>query len=666
VFHISRRKWIAWMAGALAIATAGLGYVRWRALKALGSSEQQVASEQNLRFEVRPLSQVASGPFEWVSAPAEFSEAAEFQGHLYLCGSAGLYEYDTDGKPLREFHVGKELPSSPLIRMATGVLADSGQPELLIATRSEGLLAFNGSTFRQIRPDDAGAREITAILPLSSGQLLVGTGRDGLLVYDGKRFGPFHPTLSSLHVTELAGDESDLWIGTLDRGVLHWHGGQTDSFSESDGLPDPQVLSLLVAGGRTFVGTPVGVAEFREGRLDRVLAQGAFAKALALTGNTLLIGTLDQGIARVSLSANPGAAGPAIDLTSGSPDTGAQGVDDVSQILRLGERTYALAKQGFYELGERAAANGVIVPTSDAVLTDSNVSALSFDAKGKLWVGYFNRGLDVVDQGRNRARHVEDERVFCVNRIAPARGGAATAVGTANGLVLFDSDGDERQTLTTKDGLIADDVTDIAIDSDGMTLATPAGITFLGSDGARSLYAFQGLINNHVYTLGISGRHILAGTLGGISVLDRRQIAGNYTTANSGLKRNWISAVVAIGQESIGENSGSRDSNGQEWMVGTYGGGIMRLDDAGRFHSYKVATADFDVNPNAMLVTERHVFAGSLDRGLFVYDRAADRWSNVSSGLPSENVTALAQENGYIYIGTDNGLVRAREEDLQP
>jgi ligand-binding sensor domain-containing protein len=67
------------------------------------------------------------------------------------------------------------------------------------------------------------------------------------------------------------------------------------------------------------------------------------------------------------------------------------------------------------------------------------------------------------------------------------------------------------------------------------------------------------------------------------------------------------------------------------------------------------------VNPNAMLATARAVYAGSLSGGLYVYDRATGRWSNPTAGLPSRNVTALAARGGYIYAGTDNGLVRFPE-----
>jgi len=38
----------------------------------------------------------------------------------------------------------------------------------------------------------------------------------------------------------------------------------------------------------------------------------------------------------------------------------------------------------------------------------------------------------------------------------------------------------------------------------------------------------------------------------------------------------------------------------------------------------------------------------------------------MNEGLPSQNVTALAQSKGYIYIGTGNGLVRIQEQKLQP
>jgi ligand-binding sensor domain-containing protein len=67
-----------------------------------------------------------------------------------------------------------------------------------------------------------------------------------------------------------------------------------------------------------------------------------------------------------------------------------------------------------------------------------------------------------------------------------------------------------------------------------------------------------------------------------------------------------------------------------------------------------------------MLVTEQHVFAGTLGKGLYIYDRKGSRWSAVHDGLPSQNVTALTASKGYIYVGTDNGLLRIQEEKIQP
>jgi len=99
-------------------------------------------------------------------------------------------------------------------------------------------------------------------------------------------------------------------------------------------------------------------------------------------------------------------------------------------------------------------------------------------------------------------------------------------------------------------------------------------------------------------------------------------------------------------------------------MIGTYGSGVLALDSQGKFHTFQTATTSTEINPNAMLVTKDHVFAGSLDRGLYVYDREKERWTVVTDGLPSMNVTALAEGNGYIYVGTDNGLVRIEESKL--
>ncbi len=71
------------------------------------------------------------------------------------------------------------------------------------------------------------------------------------------------------------------------------------------------------------------------------------------------------------------------------------------------------------------------------------------------------------------------------------------------------------------------------------------------------------------------------------------------------------------------------------------------------------------VNPNALAVSATRAYAGSLGDGLYVYERAQKRWSRAVVGLPSLNVTALSVSDGYLYAGTDNGLVRIREEAVR-
>lgn len=624
------------LGGIAAVTIAAI--VMWRGSRAIRLATQEVDSEHEFRYVNHPLVMPANPGFEVVSSPQTFSQAASFQDHLYVAGPTGLSEYDASGSLLHVYAVGSDLPGSPLIALATGVLADSQEPELLIATASDGFLGFNGRSFRQIRPEKEEGRAVTAVLPVASGHLLFGTKKRGVLVYDGKHIRALHPQLDGAYVTTLAGSEADLWVGTLDRGVLHLHAGSVDSFSEPAGLPDRQIHSLALSGETTYVGTSTGVAVFSAGKFSRVLAPGVLATALLATPSILYVGSEDQGVLPILLE------GRHADAAQSSGQ-----MREVRQLLESGENRFAVSRDGIFRLGPHARTWNPVLRSSSAILTDRNISALAADKTGQLWVGYFDRGLDLI-AGENRpVRHVEDEHIFCVNRIFPEPKVDVVDVATANGLVRFDQSGNQQQILTRNDGLIADHVTDIASYGDGLALATPAGLTFLDASGARSMYAFHGLVNNHVYTLGVSGEELMAGTLGGLSQLTRGDVRVNYTTTTSNLRHNWITAVVPVGAE---------------WMVGTYGAGVLGLDASGRFHSFETASRPIVINPNAMLVTANFVLAGTLGDGLYVFNRNSGRWTVIRDGLPSLNITAFTQLNGFIYVGTDNGLVRIPEQKL--
>ena len=639
---VGKRWW--WTGGFVAVAVTLIGgVVIWQASRALKASKQEIRAEREIGFVLQPFLSRTNINFETVRSPEVFAQIEHFQDCLYVAGPAGLSKYDLRGNFLREFPAGHDLPGSPLVAMAVGQLAGATQPELILATADQGILLFDGQKFRQIYPESSDARAVTAILPVSSGHLLIGTKKRGVLVYDGKMIEELHPTLSHLYIQALAGSEVDLWVGTLDQGVKHWHAGTTETFVEEQGLPDRQVQAIALAGDKAYVGTPVGVAEFDGGRFSRVLASGVLVTCLHVQDEELWIGSEDQGVLRVPLSAN--------NRHLRTQNASGMALKEVRQIRGTEEGILALTRNGILEVKRNGFGWQEVLKARPAVLTDRNISALARDKNGQLWVGYFDHGLDVLPDGPARPLHIENDHIFCVNRISPDAKGGTVEVATANGLVRFGTSGKPEQVLGKADGLIAEHVTDVVSYHGGLAIATPAGITFLDGDGARSIYSFHGLVNNHVYALAASDDDLMVGTLGGLSSVQKGFVKANFTAGNSGLKQNWITAVARVGDE---------------WMIGTYGSGVMGLDSSGRFHAYQTATAAVEINPSAMLVTKDHVFAGTLGNGLYVYDRQKQRWSVVTEGLPSTNVTAVAEGNGYIYIGTDNGMVRVEENKIQP
>jgi ligand-binding sensor domain-containing protein len=631
---MTRRRLLLAGAAMAGLSALYAGSALWKALRAFRTATAEVAAAGSLNFTVRALDR-ALPAVETIGSPAVFTDAAIFQGSIYVTTPSQLIEYDSAGAVKRRWRSGLELPGAQLGQMTTGAVANSAGPELWVATNGAGLLEFDGRTFRQIAPADPGARKVTALISLETGWILFGTAGSGVLGYDGKRLAPLDPSFAGLHVTALAGGVTSMWVGTINHGVYHRHAGELEHFGEAEGLPDPQVTSILADAGGAYVGTPMGIAEFRDGRYVRSLAAGFFASALSRQGDILLAGSLEEGVVEIPIT-------PRVPrLVRDGPVEPPGGV---RRIFEWNGKPLAVTTEGLWAGPSWKRA---IAPEAGR-LTDRNISALAVDSRKRLWIGYFDRGLDVLDGAR--ISHFENDSLFCINRIAANPDASTMAVATANGLVMFDARLRQQQVLRKAQGLLADHVTDVTFAGGGMTLATPAGITFLDAAGTHSVSDFHGLVNPHVYALGSADGQLLAGTLGGLSVLEGGAVKASYTTFNSHLKHNWITAIQRVGDD---------------WFVGTYGAGVMRLTRNGEWDAFPDLGGPMSINPNAMLVTANRVYAGSLERGLLVFERSSGRWTTVTDGLPSVNVTALAESGGALYIGTDNGLVRIMERSLQ-
>ncbi len=611
----------------------------WHAARAAMADGAKVAASSGRAgvsvFTLRP----SSSRFEPVLIAPEFQSAVQFGGDLYICGSSALFRY-SESELKKSWYAGRELPASRLLSLAvrTGI----GNPELWIATDGAGVLIYDGYTFHEFLPDNPALRKISAMLPLSNGGVLLGTAA-GLYYTDGKSFRVFHPQFANTQVTALAGGEDQFWIGTRADGAWLWRGG--DAVHIIADLPDAQVLSLASKGDQAWIGTALGVVEFRDRQLSRRLADGLFAQALAQHDGKLWIGTIDQGTFAIPLGAQK--TRPQLSSVAGETESAAS-------FVQIGDTLAAVQPRQVIALPGRQS----LIAAPKNSLASGHITAVHQDSHGRLWVGYFDHGIDVLPPSNDAIpAHFEDDTLFCINRIKENPQDGSLLAATANGLAVFDAGGRLRQVLTTENGLIANSVTDVLFEaneaaSPSLVIATPAGLSFLEHGSMSSIYAFHGLVNNHVYTLAALNGNLYAGTLGGVSSLRHGLVQASFNTANSQLRQNWITASAVFGHH---------------LYLGTYGSGVIRFDDGAAIQSSPLLNdRRIEISLNALLATDRALYAGTAGQGLAILRAGDERWQFISEGLPSLNVTALDERDGRLYIGTGNGLVRISENNLLP
>lgn len=594
----------------------------------------------------------AVGVALWLSDEAP-RDVEPFRGQVYAATAAGLAVYDERGALVRRYTTLDGLPENSLLCLER--YAD----KLYLGTESSGLVAFDGTTFTRYTFERPAAARVTA-LRATDGGLLVGTFDAGLFEFDGATWTRRYQVAlgdACRRVTAILDDGPRLYVGTYDAGLFAWREATARRLGEAEGLPSARVTGLALRNGTVVVATDLGVAAL-DGDAAKPLDPTPNATGVAVRGADTWVASLSRGLSRVAAGAAPlptrtvaEESGPAsgAPVTSGLPPS-ALGVKLEDGVL------WALTPAGLFAATEGdGPARFERFDDPDARrsgLGAGHVAALCVDARGRVWAGLFDGGVDVLDPETGAlVESVDDPALREINAIVPQPGSDRLWVASSRGVAAFD--GARRTKLIGEaDGLVGGNAAGVALgagpSSNGVAVATNKGLSVVDGSVARSITAFNGLPNNHTYAVAVARGKTYVGTLGGLAEVDGLRVSRTFTVADSKLPHNWVDALASV--------------DGR-LFVGTYGGGVAELLPGGEVVP-ETATAGLEVNPGAMTVVGRRLYVGTLRSGLYALDLDTGRWTRVGAALSSTNVTAIAADARYLYVGTEHGITRVERTAL--
>jgi diguanylate cyclase (GGDEF)-like protein len=496
------------------------------------------------------------------------------RGRLWVATeSAGVTRLDPDGKATQ--YTQPRIPSN-----TTFSLLRTRDDQVWLATAA-GMVRFEGDrlTIYDARSGLPNA-PIFHLEQTPEGELFAGTER-GLFHRVGERFEIVSDLLPTDGVPSLARDAAgELWVGTINHGLLRLDESGVDALSSQKGLPNNRVAALFVdREGSLWAGTNAGLLRLRDAPFTTFnTEQGLsddYVRALAEgRDGSVWIGT-SRGLNRW----RDGKVIDVLDSARGLPS------DSILSLLVNDDDSLWV---GTYVGGVLRLRDGKVVERYDTSngLPGNQVRALAHGADGSLWIGT-SRGLAQLHDGTFRIYGAADglPRDF-IMALHAARDGAVW-VGTANGAArIF---GGRVAPIELNHLNDAQDVFDFHEDTDGtLWIATDRGLVRYRNGRIAALGLAQGLPVDTLF-----------------QVVDD-QAGGLWLTSNRGvlhIARKDAEAVLdrrqhTLNPDQFGEadglassqcNGGSgpaalRDARGRIWVATARGAGMV---DPTVLHSYR-------------------------------------------------------------------------------
>ncbi|BCT93805.1 hypothetical protein LYSHEL_28320 [Lysobacter helvus] len=404
------------------------------------------------------------------------------RGRLWVATeSAGLTRVDPDGH-VQVYSQGHGLPSN----VTFGLVRD--RDDSIWLSTAAGIVHFAGSGRIVVYDHHDGLPDapIFHLEQTNDGRLYAGTER-GAFVRTGERFEAVSPLLPADGVPSIVRDAAgDLWVGTINHGLLRLGANGVDALGSQKGLPNNRVAALFVdREGSLWAGTNAGLLRLRDAPFTTYnTEQGLsddYVRAIAQSrDDSVWIGTSrglnrwrDGKVTNVYTSAD---GLPGDSILSLMPD------DDDSLWV------------GTYVGGLLRLRDGKVVEHHDNAngMPGSNqVRALARGPDGALWIGT-SRGLVRMQDGKFKLFGSDAglPRDF-VLALHVARDGAVW-VGTANGAARVVDERVEPIDLHSMND--AQDVFDFHEDADGTVwIATDRGLVRYRNGRKAAIGLPQGL-----------------------------------------------------------------------------------------------------------------------------------------------------------------------------
>jgi len=356
----------------------------------------------------------------------------------------------------------------------------------------------------KIYPTPGRSPEIYGFIESDNGELLIAMNGGIRQLVDGKAE-PYPLPATGPHSKPyrlLRDRNGGLWIGTLDRGLLHVRRGRTDWFAQADGLSGDYISTLFQdREGNIWVATPDGLDRFREYAAPTIsvkqgLSTADVASVLAAKDGSVWLGTVD-GLnrwyngeitiyrKRSARAVSGGAVKVPREITdSGLPEGGLNSLfeDDRGQIW--------VSTRG----GVARTQNGRFIPVRS--VADGIVHSMAGDSEGNLWISVQDQGLfhlfgdSLVEQIPWARLRRQDSAMALLPD--PVHGGLW--LGFWQGGLAYFKDGQVGVSYAVEDGLGKGSVFDLQLDRDGtLWAATQGGLSRVKNGRVATLTSRNGL-----------------------------------------------------------------------------------------------------------------------------------------------------------------------------